>query len=277
VGWATDPATLVHGEATTSPAADWDVAVDARGLDVVATGTRASDGRWKASAVRDVGLTAGRFRRAEALARAGVSGAPVAVIVVAQEGMADDPALYAARSVKALESFAKRFGPYPYPDLTIALSPTLKGGIEHPRFIMQGPGTLGRTTSHEIAHQWFYSLVGNDQGRDPWLDEGLASWAEAGFEGTLDSMRATVIPPQGRGHAGEPTRFFDDKRPAYYRSVYVQPVQALAGLGDPGLVDCVLAAWADAMAHRIATASGLRSALTATFSKAPSVLAPYGL
>jgi aminopeptidase N len=27
---------------------------------------------------------------------------------------------------------------------------------------------------HEIAHQWWYAQVGNDQVRTPWLDEGLA-------------------------------------------------------------------------------------------------------
>ena len=32
---------------------------------------------------------------------------------------------------------------------------------------------------HEVAHQWFYGMVGNSQFRDPWLDEAFATWAEA--------------------------------------------------------------------------------------------------
>ena len=33
-------------------------------------------------------------------------------------------------------------------------------------------------TAHEIAHQWFYSIVGNDQATEPWLDEALATYSE---------------------------------------------------------------------------------------------------
>ena len=30
---------------------------------------------------------------------------------------------------------------------------------------------------HEVVHQWFYNLVGNDQVNEPWLDESLAQYA----------------------------------------------------------------------------------------------------
>ena len=33
------------------------------------------------------------------------------------------------------------------------------------------------TIAHEVAHQWFYNLVGNDQLDEPWLDEALAQYA----------------------------------------------------------------------------------------------------
>ena len=32
--------------------------------------------------------------------------------------------------------------------------------------------------AHEIAHQWFYSAVGNDPFLEPWLDEGVAEYCE---------------------------------------------------------------------------------------------------
>ena len=35
---------------------------------------------------------------------------------------------------------------------------------------------LEPTLIHEIAHQWFYGLVGNDQVQEPWIDEGLAQY-----------------------------------------------------------------------------------------------------
>ena len=34
-------------------------------------------------------------------------------------------------------------------------------------------------TAHEVAHQWWYSLVGNDQIDEPWLDEALTQFTTA--------------------------------------------------------------------------------------------------
>ena len=61
--------------------------------------------------------------------------------------------------------------------------PASYGGMEYPGFVMLSPvgleariigSSLDRLMLHEIAHQWFYSLVGNDEIDDPWLDEALA-------------------------------------------------------------------------------------------------------
>jgi aminopeptidase N len=35
---------------------------------------------------------------------------------------------------------------------------------------------LEGTVAHEVGHQWFYNLVGNDQLDDPWLDESLTQF-----------------------------------------------------------------------------------------------------
>jgi len=32
-------------------------------------------------------------------------------------------------------------------------------------------------TAHEVAHQWFFNMVMNDQIDEPWLDEGMAQYA----------------------------------------------------------------------------------------------------
>ena len=36
-------------------------------------------------------------------------------------------------------------------------------------------------TAHEVSHQWWYSVVGSDQGRHPYLDEALAIYSELLF------------------------------------------------------------------------------------------------
>ncbi len=40
---------------------------------------------------------------------------------------------------------------------------------------------LVRITAHEISHQWWYSVVGDNQVQEPWLDEGFARFNELRF------------------------------------------------------------------------------------------------
>lgn len=273
VGWAVEPPTSGFAEAATSPTADWDLRVDVPdGWGVVASGVEVTPGRWRAAATRDVAVAVGRFRTATATAAAPD---PVAVSVSVHDG-ADDPDRYLSRVVDALEDFAERYGAYPWPAYHLSITPGLSGGIEFPMHVMQGPDTAGRTTPHEVAHMWFYGLVGNDQGRDPWLDEGLATWAEGRFEGTLTDMAGRAIPADGVGRAAEPMTYWEARPTSYYRSVYVQPAAALARL-DHELVDCALAHYVAANAHTIATPDDLWASLDATFVDWRSALAPAGL
>ena len=275
VGWDDDPPVAGFAEASTAPTADFDVSVALPpGFGALGTGAYDGRGRWRATAVRDFALSVGRFRVATAIAHAPDR---VDVTVGVAGGLTDDPAAYLAKAVRVLEDFGRRFGPYPWPTYTVAVTPGLRGGIEYPAHVMQGPGTIGRTTSHELGHQWFYALVGNDQGRDPWLDEGLASWAEARFEGVLPSFVARPLPSEARGRLGEPMTFWSRRFAAYYRGVYVQGVQALASLGAPGLVDCALRVYVARNAYRIARPADLLAALTAVFPDAPARLAAYGV
>jgi hypothetical protein len=272
VGWATEPPSSGFSEASTAPAADFLASIGVpAGFDVLATGVPDGSGRWRADGVEDFAVSVGHFKLASGQA------GPVRVTVGVDASVAQDPAPYVARIVDALNDYAARFGPYAWPVYTMAVEPGLKGGIEYPTHVMQGPAASGRTTVHEVAHQWFYGLVENDQARDPWLDEGLASWAEATHEKTLPSFLARVIPAAGRGKAGQPMTYWEPRQSIYYASVYVQPVQALAALGPPGLVDCGLRVYVARNAYRIARPADLLAALTPIFPQAPAVLARYGI
>ncbi|MGD2058064.1 MAG: M1 family metallopeptidase, partial [Anaerolineales bacterium] len=94
--------------------------------------------------------------------------------------------------VDALKSFENRFGDYPYPEMELISTPMQALGIEYPGVMginielfdpdasfdgVPSGAYLEGTVAHEIAHQWFYNLVGNDQTRQPWLDEALAQYA----------------------------------------------------------------------------------------------------
>lgn len=79
------------------------------------------------------------------------------------------------------DELTDRVGPYPYPQLDLVDAPGAFGGIEYPGLVFIG--TLGGTnviepTVHEVAHQWFYGLIGDDQLHEPWLDEGAATYSE---------------------------------------------------------------------------------------------------
>ncbi|MDQ4068472.1 MAG: hypothetical protein M3203_03190 [Actinomycetota bacterium] len=276
VGWATETAVGGFAEASTAPTADFDLTVTVpEGFDVLASGTPdpARRGHYTATAMRDVAMSVGRFQTVSAVAMAPER---VQVSVGAHRGVVDSPDIYLDRVVASLEDFGRRFGPYPWPTFTMAITPELGGGIEYPTHVMQGPGTIG-VVSHEVAHQWFYGLVGNNQGRDPWLDEGLASWAEARFEGRLERFKARVIPEGARNRVGEPMSYWSDRRQLYQDGVYVQGAQALAALGDPGLVDCALRVFVAVNAHRVARQADLVRAASAVFPNAATTLASYGV
>ena len=275
VGWATEPATALFAEATTAPVADWSLSVTAPpGLTVLASGVQ-RDGRWFASAAREVAVAVGRVRIVDGVARA-PHDVPVSVAV--EGGMPDDPAVYLNTVIRSMEDFGTRFGPYPFERFTLALTPDLSGGIEYPGFVHQGSNTNARTTPHEVGHQWFYALVGNDQGRDPWLDEGFATWAEARYLNNLGSFTSRPIPADARGRAGEPMSFWDAGHgSSYYRGVYVQGAQALAALGSPDQVDCALRQHVARNAHAIATNATTIEALRLVFPDTEAVLARYGI
>jgi hypothetical protein len=277
VGWATEPPTSGLAEASTSPTADFDVTVTAPpGLDVLASGVERGGGRWVAGAVRDFAISAGHFRRAGGVAHAPN---PVRVTVGVDASVRDDQAAgYLSHAIRALEDYGRRFSPYPWPSLTLAVTPNLPGGIEYPTHIMQGPETAGGITPHEVGHMWFYSLVGNDQARDPWLDEGLATYAEARVDGVTARYQRLTLPEGVRGRLGEPMTFWDSGRQSlYFSGVYAQGAKALLALGGPGVADCVLRVYVAREAYRIARPADLVQAATTIVPTAARIFASFGV
>ncbi|MBN1642721.1 MAG: M1 family metallopeptidase [Anaerolineae bacterium] len=87
---------------------------------------------------------------------------------------------YAARS---LDIYQELIGPYPFNELDVVATPTRAGGIEYPGLVVIAQSMYGSAggffelaTVHEVAHQWWYSLIGNDQLDEPWLDEALTQY-----------------------------------------------------------------------------------------------------
>jgi hypothetical protein len=85
--------------------------------------------------------------------------------------------------VKGFQFLEKTIGTYPYSQMTIIDGYVTAGGIEYPNIVFINDyivdlRQLAITVIHEMAHQWFYGLLGNNQTRYGWMDEGFATYYE---------------------------------------------------------------------------------------------------
>lgn len=95
-------------------------------------------------------------------------------------------------AVNAIRSFSARFGTYPYTEFDVVSTP-MQGasGIEYPGMtginytmydlkttVSGNPASvmLETTVAHEVGHQWFYNIIGNDQINEPWVDEAVTQY-----------------------------------------------------------------------------------------------------
>ncbi|MDD3839928.1 MAG: M1 family metallopeptidase [Clostridia bacterium] len=85
-------------------------------------------------------------------------------------------------AARALNYMQKRVGDYCYDELDIVETQLHMSGMEYPGMIfidkdrLADCSTIDTLIAHEVAHQWFYNVVGNDQYSEPWLDEAFATY-----------------------------------------------------------------------------------------------------
>ena len=122
----------------------------------------------------------------------------------AATGMAEDVFLVAyaknksdaQRMVKyarqAIACYEEHYGEYVYPTLTLAEVSFPYGGMEYPRMVMIGSSlfsatddSLEITVAHEVAHQWWYAMVGSDSYYQAWQDEALCEYSLMDYIGQV--------------------------------------------------------------------------------------------
>jgi hypothetical protein len=261
VGWHREPMLDFTAESATSEAADTDLTVTApAALTVLSSGTQddpvdADQGRrrWHAVAdrARDVSVAAGPFTTASA----DVAGTKV--LVGTPPGTAPTALLTEAR--RAVQELSDRFGPPPFPVINLARLPIGGGGIEYPGSILMLDSSR-TVTVHEVAHQWFYAMVGNSQARDPWLDEAFASWAEEDVDGT-ESETGLQIP----GDVGDSTADYGAGEHSYYAITYMKGAAAITAAQNKAGTEKFTAAircYVAANAWRIARPADLEAQLS---------------
>jgi hypothetical protein len=105
----------------------------------------------------------------------------------------------------ALRAYSDAFGPYPFAEFDVVEAPLGNRGMEYPGLILIGTD-LYRTRAgareflvvHEVGHQWWYSLVGNDAVNHPWLDEGLTEYSVYVYNQMIHSQDAADELVEGR-------------------------------------------------------------------------------
>ena len=163
---------------------------------------------------RDFGLAFGRWLTLSG----GAAGSSVRVH--AQSRRSGRRMLRVAR--RSLRRFSARFGAYGSPELEVV--ELAEGyGMEYPELVFSADDDY--VVSHEVAHQWWYSLVGNDQYAEPWLDESFATYSAATVAGTLSYCRrrapfAWLDPPFRRMRLDRGMGFWARRDRAYQLVVY---------------------------------------------------------
>jgi hypothetical protein len=188
--WDT-PAYVPIGDPYTSELADYEVSILApEGVVIAGAGDEVRAGRlWRYSLgkARVFAFAASDRFTVDQLDQNGVTflhyGYP-------QHGKFSEAVLNTA--ARAVDLFTRLYGPYPYKTLRI-VSTGRQQGQEYSAMVgigttiydgYRGSGSrhdLIATVVHEVAHQWWFNVVGNDQIRAPWLDESLARYAELRF------------------------------------------------------------------------------------------------
>ena len=93
--------------------------------------------------------------------------------------------------------YERRFGPYRWPQFTVAQGGD--GGMEYPMLNLvtggRSPQSLYGVVMHEAAHEWFYGMLGSNEAKYAWMDEGFTEFA------TNEATAALFNVPAGQNGA----------------------------------------------------------------------------
>jgi hypothetical protein len=136
--------------------------------------------RFRADSVRDVAWAAAPDFRWDATSWNGVT--CNAYYQFPKAGKAWESG--AEQACWTIRNYSTLFFKYPYPQVTGVAGPV--GGMEYPQFVMvhygnpaDDPKSIFGTLDHEIGHQWYPMVVGSNERRYAWMDEGFNTYINA--------------------------------------------------------------------------------------------------
>ena len=136
--------------------------------------------RFRAQNVRDVAWAGAPDFRWDAMSANGVLAQ--AYYQIAKAGKAWEQG--AEQTAWTIKNYSELFFKYPYPQATSVAGPV--GGMEYPMFVMvhygkplDDPKSIFGTVNHEHGHEWFPMVVGSNERRYAWQDEGFNTYINA--------------------------------------------------------------------------------------------------
>jgi Peptidase family M1 domain len=136
--------------------------------------------RFSAKSVRDVAWAAAPDFRWDAVNANGVLAQ--SYYQFAKAGKAWEQG--AEQTAWTIRNYSDLFFKYPYPQATSVAGPV--GGMEYPMFVMvhygsplDDPKSIFGTVNHEHGHEWFPMVVGSNERRYAWQDEGFNTYINA--------------------------------------------------------------------------------------------------
>jgi hypothetical protein len=128
---------------------------------------------------------------------------PVRLHFLFQPDVAEAWTALPEQTAELLRYFSARFGPYAYPQFTVAQGGD--GGMEYPMLTAitgrRSPRSVFGVTAHEFAHMWFYGMVATNENDFAWMDEGFTSFASR--EGSVHVLRGDTTGPVSHAYARE--------------------------------------------------------------------------
>jgi len=111
----------------------------------------------------------------------------------------DNPQKFLDAAEKSLNYCSNKIGTYPYKSFNI-IETELFGeiGMEYPEIVFMDSNYLHKQSSvssliHETAHQWFYNIIGNNQIKNAWIDEGMVSLIQECAKGLSNEEIAAIM------------------------------------------------------------------------------------
>ena len=87
----------------------------------------------------------------------------------------------------AVVAFSESLGPFPLTEIDVVETGVMIGGyefsglvvVDHQQRVYSTFANYRYLVYHELAHQWWYNLIGNEVVAEPWLDEAFATYSAA--------------------------------------------------------------------------------------------------